>query len=75
MSVKILSQVKGYQPVTIELTFDTLKQLECFYKMYDNPYNIAKQLFDSDVAAVEAIDTTIDVQTLGQLVNIIDKYS
>ena len=75
MSVKILSQVKGYQPVTIELTFDTLKQLECFYKMYDNPYNIAKQLFDSDVAAVEAIDTTIDVQTLGQLVNIIDNYS
>ena len=75
MSAKILNQTKGYQPITIELTFDTLKQLECFYKMYDNPYNIAKQLFDSDGEAVEAIDTTIDVQTLGQLVNIIDKYS
>lgn len=75
MSAKIVDQANGYQPVTIELTFDTLKQLECFFRMYDNPHSTAKELFDADEEMFEAIDTTLDVRTLEQLVGIINKYN
>ena len=75
MSAKIINQIKGYQPVTIELTFDTLQQLECFCKLYENPYDIAKKMFDRNITiAATAIDDTIDILSLEQLGAIVDKY-
>ena len=73
MSVKIMSQVKGYQPVTIELTFDTLQQLECFYTLYEDPGKTAANMFDYNEELADSIDDTIDMRTLEQLGAIIDR--
>ena len=74
MSAKILNQTKDYQPVTIELTFDTLEQLKCFYKLYRNPYDTADALLDGSQEVTDAIDATIDFESLSKLSNIIDQY-
>lgn len=54
MSAKILDKAKSYQPVTIELTFDTLEQLECFYKIYESPYETI------DVRSIDELFDIID---------------
>lgn len=74
MSAKILNKSKGYQPITIELTFDTLEQLKCFYKLYSNPYNTADAFFSGRQEVSDAIDATIDFDSLTELSNIIDHY-
>lgn len=74
MSAKILNQTKDYQPVTIELTFDTLEQLKCFYKLYRDPYATADAVMDSSQELIDAIDATIDFESLSKLSDIIDQY-
>jgi hypothetical protein len=79
MSAKILNKAKSYQPVTIELTFDTLEQLKCFHKIYANPYETAKNLFNGGKfgvidEATDSIDATIDTDTIVYLAGIIGRY-
>lgn len=81
MSSKFIENKLGYQPVTVEITFDSLQQLCAFTELYGDPYKTAEFITNelggqgSCDEIYEAVSLTVSDSTKRVLCNLINKYS
>ena len=81
MSSKFIENKLGYQPVTVEITFDSLQQLCTFSELYSDPYKTAEFIANeldgqgSRDEIHEAVSLTVSDGTKRVLLNLINKYS